>query len=59
MTLITILTAIFKPIIVPILTALLGWLLPSPLQKAAKGPAEVADAQKKGNAGDPSDLDRP
>lgn len=62
-------TAFFTslPVIVPVLVkvlapvfALLGaWLLPSPLQKAAKAPAEVQDAEKKADTGDPSGLDHP
>lgn len=46
-------------VIVPCLTALLGWLVPSPLQKATKAPQEVKDAEDKADAGDPSDLDHP
>lgn len=52
-----ILAALFKPVILPILTALVGWLIPSPLQRAAKAPVEVADAEKKADAGDTGALD--
>lgn len=43
----------------PILALLGAWLAPSPLQKAEKAPGEVSDAEKKGDGGDPSDLDHP
>ncbi len=53
----------YAPIILPIalkVLALLGaWLVPSPLQKAAKAPAEVSSDEKKADAGDPSGLDHP
>lgn len=48
-----------QPVLIPIFTGLMGWLLPSPLQKAAQAPTEVQDAEKKGDAGDPSGLDHP
>lgn len=54
-----IIAPLVKPVLVPLFTGLVGWLFPSPFQKAAKVPAEVADAEKKGDAGDPSQLDKP
>lgn len=43
----------------PIVALIMGWLAPSPLQKATAAPAEVENAEKKADAGDPSDLDHP
>ncbi len=48
-----------KPVILPILSMLVGWLLPSPLRRSVKIPAEVRDAQEKADKGNPDDLDRP
>lgn len=42
-----ILAALFKPVILPCLTALVGWLIPSPFQKAAQKQAEIHDAEGK------------
>lgn len=46
-------------VLAPVVTLVMGWLAPSPLQKAAQAPAKVEDAEKKADAGDPSALDRP
>lgn len=54
-----ILIPFIKPVLIPLITALIGWLMPSPLQKAAQAPGDVQDAEKKLNAGDPSSADRP
>lgn len=49
-----------KPVIIPILTALVGWLIPSPFQAAERGQASTHAAEDKADAsrGDMGDLDR-
>lgn len=51
--------ALLKPLLLPLMTFLAGWLFPSPLQKAKQGQVEVHDAESKATAsrGDVSDLD--
>lgn len=46
------------PILAPILTFLVGWLIPSPAQKAAQAAGKVQDVEKKLDAGDPSAADK-
>jgi hypothetical protein len=57
---IVILSALFKPVILPILTLIVGWLIPSPMQKAAQKQAEIHNAETKAtnSNGNVSDLDR-
>ena len=43
----------------PAISLLVGWLLPSPLQKATQAPAEVLADEKKADSGDMSGLDSP
>lgn len=39
--------ALLKPLLLPFLTLIAGWLLPSPLQKAKKGQEDVSEDEKK------------
>lgn len=41
-----------------LLAFLLGFILPSPVEKVLKRQKDVLDAEKKADAGDPSDLDK-
>lgn len=40
------LLTLLKPILMPLMTFLAGWLMPSPIQKAANDQAKVQDAEK-------------
>jgi hypothetical protein len=48
MSLLTILAMAFKPVILPILTALVGWVLPSPQQLLANKEAATHQAEQSG-----------
>lgn len=45
---IAVVTALFKPVIVPLLTGLVGWLIPSPAQLLAKKEAATHQAEQSG-----------
>lgn len=48
-----------KPVLVPLLTALVGWLVPSPWEVAARGREKTKDAEDRADAtrGYVDDLD--
>lgn len=50
---------VLKPILAPFLTFIVGWLFPSPIQKAINDQAKVHDAERKASdgTGATSDLD--
>lgn len=52
------LIVILKPILVPGVAFVAGWLFPSPLQKAKKGSEDVAKGEQQASSGeDTSKLD--
>lgn len=57
---ITIISALLKPVIIPILTGLIGWLIPSPIKKAQNEVADVHNAEAKATKtpGNTSALDQ-
>lgn len=50
----------YKAVLIPIVTAIVGWLFPSPLQKAVKSGEDVHNTEGKVTDGSAptSDLDR-
>jgi hypothetical protein len=48
MTWLAMVAAAFKPVILPVLTALVGWLIPSPQQLLAKKEAATHQAEQSG-----------
>jgi hypothetical protein len=55
-----ILIALFKPVILPILTFLVGWIFPSPIQTAMQKQTDLNAAEQKadGPKHDVTDLDK-